>query len=177
LKSTIVFKVKLIKLKKQLDFEKASSLRLAFSEYMHYMTNVRRFLHPDLGTQKLETQKSNPLEIGWEKVLFRNKSRKPQKRGFKDKKALCISDFVKNYNSLEKLSLLREDKVHMGFIEKNKMRFREGFCGLCRLLGHIYKQCWTYPEEDVSDTKCLLCEGRHSTSPCYFEPEQVPQIS
>jgi hypothetical protein len=47
----------------------------------------------------------------------------------------------------------------------------EGFCELCRLPGHINKYCWTYPEEDVSDKPCDICEGRHGASPCYFYPE------
>jgi hypothetical protein len=40
---------------------------------MHYINTVGRFLHPDLGTQKLVAQKTNPLQKGWEKVPFRNK--------------------------------------------------------------------------------------------------------
>jgi hypothetical protein len=109
------------------------------------------------------------------KVRFRKKFRKPPKEGFKVKEALFISDLVKSCNPFEKLRLLRDDKFPMGVLEKKKT-FREGFCELCRLPGHIYKQCYTYPEEDVSDQKCVLCEGRHGASPCYFETEQVPRI-
>ena len=81
---------------------------------------------------------------------------------------------MKSCNPFEKLRLLRDDKFPMGVLEKK--RFREGFCELCRLPGQIYKQCYTYPEEAVSDRKCVLCEGRHGASPCYFETEQVPRI-
>jgi hypothetical protein len=108
------------------------------------------------------------------KVPFRKKFRKPPKEGFKVKEALFISDLVKSCNPFEKLRLLRDDKFPMGVLEKKT--FREGFCELCRLPGQIYKQCYTYPEEDVSDRKCVLCEGRHGASPCYFETEQVPRI-
>jgi hypothetical protein len=39
------------------------------------------------------------------------------------------------------------------------------------LPGHVKKYCWTYPEEDISDKPCDICEGRHGASPCYFDPE------
>ena len=84
-------------------------------------------------------------------MRFRKKFRKPPKEGFKVKEALFISDLVKRNNPFEKLRLLINDKFPMGVLEKKT--FREGFCELCRLPGQIYKQCYTYPEEDVSDQK------------------------
>jgi hypothetical protein len=50
-------------------------------------------------------------------------------------------------------------------------RVRECFCELCRLPGYVTKYCWTYPEEDVFNKPCDICEGRHGLSPCYFDPE------
>ena len=63
---------------------------VSLPEYMHYKNTVGRFLHPDLGTQKLVAQKTNPLQKGWEKVPFRNKFRKPQKKALKSKKLFFL---------------------------------------------------------------------------------------
>ena len=79
---------------------------------------------------------------------------------------------------MDKLRLVGEGKTPVGVAiddkpKKNKKprRAREGFCELCQLPGHINKYCWTYPEEDVSDKPCDVCEGIHGASPCFFNPE------
>jgi hypothetical protein len=93
---------------------------------------------------------------------------------------------MKSYNPFDKLR--GEGKTSVGMsseLGKEKLnkpskpvskplmlrRLQEGFCELCQLPGYIKKYCWMYPEEDVSDKHCNICEGRHGGSPCYFDPE------
>jgi hypothetical protein len=59
---------------------------VSLPEYMHYKNTVGRFLHPDLGTQKLVAQKTNPLQKGWEKCVLEKNLGNPQKKALKSKK-------------------------------------------------------------------------------------------
>jgi len=49
-------------------------------EYMHYKNTVGRFLHPDLGTQKLVAQNTIPLQKGWEKCVVEKNLGNPKRR-------------------------------------------------------------------------------------------------
>ena len=153
-------------------------------EYMLYMNAVGSFLKPGLVEQKTETPKADSPDKGWQKVISKKKNRNRQ---FKPKVSPSFSEFVKSYNPFDKLR--GEGKTTVGIsseLGKEKTskpvskpvskpikprRVREGFCELCRLPGHVKKYCWTYPEEDISDKPCDICEGRHGASPCYFDPE------
>jgi hypothetical protein len=183
-----------IQSKVQKDEEKAkerSGLKPEFSllEYMLYMNAVGSFLKPGLVEQKTETPKADSSEKGWQKVVFIKKFKPTQLRPKQNIPSFL--EFVKSYNTFDKLrgegktsvgmsSELGKEKINKPSKPVSKplkpRRVREGFCELCQLPGHVKKYCWTYPEEDVSDKPCDICEGRHGLSPCYFHPKMYKSI-